>query len=219
MALNKSVGNMFTFVSHTHNPIKGKCEVGCTFCYMCRDGIVKKPPRLVAKELKDDLGQNNFIFVGSSIEMFGKNIDKEWILKVLEYCNRYDNKYLFQTKRPEILYEYEEYLPKRSVIGLSLSTNRDTSKINNALIPIDRVEWFNKCITKNKVISIEPILDFDLIEFVEMIKSINPKFVSIGADSKGHNLIEPTREKVDELIIKLKEFTEVKIKSNLARLK
>ncbi len=69
------------------------------------------------------------------------------------------------------------------------------------------------------LLTIEPILDFDLKEFVDMIRDINPKWVNIGADSQRHNLPEPTREKVDDLIKELKKFTEIKEKSNLKRLK
>lgn len=47
---------------------------------------------------------------------------------------------------------------------------------------------------------------------------INPKFVSIGADSKKHNLPEPSKEKIEALIRELSLFTEVKIKDNLRRL-
>lgn len=41
-------------------------------------------------------------------------------------------------------------------------------------------------------VSIEPILDFDLNVMIEWIKQLQPKFVSIGADSKRHNLPEPS---------------------------
>lgn len=29
MALNKSTGNMYAFVSYTYNPLKGECEHSC----------------------------------------------------------------------------------------------------------------------------------------------------------------------------------------------
>ena len=67
-------------------------------------------------------------------------------------------------------------------------------------------------------ISIEPILDFDLQVMVRWMVQIKPKFVSIGADSKHHNLQEPGKKKVESLIKELKKITEVKIKPNLKRL-
>jgi len=68
------------------------------------------------------------------------------------------------------------------------------------------------------MISIEPIMDFRILPFVRMIKQIKPKFVSIGADSQGHNLPEPSPEKVKRLIEELRKFTKVKIKPNLNRI-
>ena len=61
-------------------------------------------------------------------------------------------------------------------------------------------------------------MDFDLPELVQMIKDISPEFVSVGADSKGHNLPEPSGEKVSALIEELEKFSQVKQKDNLKRL-
>ena len=55
-------------------------------------------------------------------------------------------------------------------------------------------------------------------ELVEMIRRINPRFVSIGADSKRHGLPEPDPEKIRKLISTLRKFTEVREKDNLKRL-
>ncbi len=68
------------------------------------------------------------------------------------------------------------------------------------------------------MVSIEPIVAFDLTIFVGWIRQINPAFVSIGADSKGHNLIEPTAYQLKELISELSPITEIKLKKNLDRL-
>jgi hypothetical protein len=69
------------------------------------------------------------------------------------------------------------------------------------------------------MVSVEPIMDFDLDEFVILIRNCKPTFVSIGADSKGHHLSEPSYDKIRQLITRLGEFTEVREKSNLSRLK
>ena len=68
-------------------------------------------------------------------------------------------------------------------------------------------------------VTIEPILDFDLDDLLGLIKSANPKWVNIGADSKGHNLPEPNYLKVLNLVDGLRSFTEIRKKSNLDRLK
>jgi hypothetical protein len=51
-----------------------------------------------------------------------------------------------------------------------------------------------------------------------MIFEIHPSFVTIGADSKNHNLLEPHGEQVRQLLKRLGKFTEVRPKTNLKRL-
>lgn len=98
--LNESKGNMYNFVTHTWNTVKGACPHDCSYCYMKRFGN-QKPVRFDEKELKTDLGQGNFIFVGSSCDLFAESIPKKWINATLLQCYCYDNKYLFQSKNPE----------------------------------------------------------------------------------------------------------------------
>lgn len=68
------------------------------------------------------------------------------------------------------------------------------------------------------MVTIEPILDFDLEDFIQLIRSTSPEWVNIGADSKGHNLPEPSSVRVKQLIEAISKFTKVKIKSNLDRI-
>ena len=95
---------MYDFITHTWNTIKGECPHGCSYCYMKRWG---KQPTLHfdEKELKTDLGKGNFIFVGSSCDMFAESIPENWVnqtITKIEYDDPYNdkNKYLFQTKKP-----------------------------------------------------------------------------------------------------------------------
>ena len=96
--MNKQKGNMYHFVTHTWNPIKGTCPHGCSYCYMKR--FPQGKLRLDEKCLGDNLGKENFIFIGSSTDMWAEEIPEEWIKKVLEYTKKFPtNTYLFQTKR------------------------------------------------------------------------------------------------------------------------
>jgi DNA repair photolyase len=36
MPLNKSTGNLYEFVTHSWNPIQGKCPHDCSYCYVER---------------------------------------------------------------------------------------------------------------------------------------------------------------------------------------
>lgn len=82
MSLNKTKGNMYNFITHTWNPIKGKCLHDCTYCYMKRWGK-QASIHLDEQEMKTELGQANHIFVGSSCDLFAADIPDEWIVRVL----------------------------------------------------------------------------------------------------------------------------------------
>jgi len=212
MGLNKQTGNMYPFVTHTWNPIRGKCPHDCSYCYM----KVYPQPNLhfTEAEMKTNLGKGNFIFVGSSTDMWAKRVFVNWILDTLEHCCKFKNRYLFQSKNPQ---RFQGFLfPDDVVLGTTIETNRDYN-VSKAPYPWERMMAMTY-LDKPKMVSIEPIMDFDLDILPYWIKNIKPEFVSIGADSKGHNLPEPPAEKVQRLIEQLQKFTVVKIKSNLERI-
>jgi DNA repair photolyase len=221
--LNKSKGNMFDWVTHTWNTVKGRCLHDCSYCYMkiFPLGEIK----LDRKELLTDLGEANTIFVGSSCDMWANNVPEEWIRETLICCKKFPlNKYLFQTKNPKRMYELRNLIPKGSIIGVTMESNRYYQKIMGKSPTIeerrDYLKLLDECDREFKIaITIEPILDFDLQSFVyEIIAPCKPDFVNIGADSKGHNLPEPSKEKILELVNQLRKFTEIKEKHNLGRL-
>jgi len=208
---------MYEFITHTWNPIKGKCYHDCLYCYMKKWGE-QKPIHLDEKELKTDLGNNNFIFVCSGCDMFASDISHEWINRIIEYCKKYNNKYLFQTKNPTRI--YDGMLPDNSIICTTIETNRWYFNVmNNAPRPKYRAKslWLNIKEYK-KYITIEPIMDFDINTLLRWVKLCEPIQVNIGADSKGHNLPEPPKEKIFQLIEELEKFTKVHLKKNLNRL-
>lgn len=215
MGLNISKGDMYDWVTHTWNPIKGRCYHDCSYCYMKRWGQLN-PVHLDEKDLNTDLGKGNFIFVGSSCDMWAKDIPDEWINKVLEKCTD-ENKYLFQTKNPARLLDFP--LCEFSVVCTTIETNRWYPEImRNSPRPSERVDWIME-ISNDKYITIEPIMDFDLHDLIGMMILIDPKQINIGADSGRNNLPEPSKEKLMELIAALRDSgMNVKEKSNLKRL-
>lgn len=86
--LNPRKGDMYKFVNYTWNPIKGKCLHDCSYCYMKQINPNFNPPRLAEYELNTDLGCGRSIFIGSSTDMFAKDIPSKWIDRVLDYCHR-----------------------------------------------------------------------------------------------------------------------------------
>lgn len=222
MTLNKSNGNMYDFVSHTWNVIKGECPHGCEYCYMKRWGK-QNPLRFDEHELKTNLGAGRFIFVGSSCDMWADEIPSEWITKILVHCSGYDNRYLFQTKNPARFLQ-QTFSPIETSLRLldwvactTIETNRTYPQMGYAPIPLFRSSAMRQLKVK-KFATIEPIMDFDLREMVDLIRFANPEQVNIGADSGKNNLPEPPYEKVLELVAELSKFTVIAKKKNLARL-
>jgi len=210
-------------VSHTWNPVRGLCYHNCEYCYCKafekRLNKPQPPTYLDEKEFKTNLGHGNFIFVGSANDLFAEQIPKEWIVKTLDHCNKFDNRYFFQTKNPCRLSELTKYTELNSSICTTVETNRWYGVMGNALVTWIRADEFSKILgIKERYVTIEPILDFDLDMFVRIVKKCRPDQVNIGADSGHNNLPEPPKEKILELITELEKFTTVYQKSNLKRL-
>ena len=227
MSLNKSKGQMFGFVNYTWNAIKGLCLHACLYCFMLaldhrfnNLGVL----RLDEKEFCVNLGKDNFIFVGSSTDMWATNVPSEWITRVLDRCDEFDNRYLFQSKNPERFLEFINHpVMRKSVLSTTIETNRwDPDIMNMAPQPQDRANAMAAVAAHgvHTMVTVEPIMAFDLDELVAMIRACKPKQVNIGCNSiRQIQLPEPTREEVQALITELGAFTRVHIKSNAYVLK
>lgn len=223
MALNKSTGNMYPFVTNTWNTVKGKCPHSCQYCYMKKWGE-QSELHFDEKELKTDLGEGNFIFVGSSCDMWAEDIlQSHKILSfTLNHCTNYfKNRYLYQSKNPRKFCDYTSGFLYNDVVGTTIETNRIYPEMGNTPSPKDRSTEMSKIVKAklSTMVTIEPIMDFDLISMINLIKNCDPSWVNIGANTNHQvKLPEPAPGKIRDLIAALSEFTEVKIKKNLNRL-
>ena len=217
------MSNMYDWIDRTYNPLRGECPHKCGYCY-AKNSRVKKlytgEPRLIESVVNKSLGTGHFYFVGSMIDIFAEKIPSYTILKILEQCRKYENRYLFQSKNPWRFEEFRDDFPKDTVLGTTIETNRqypimgNTEDVTNRIWAMDRLsERFDVIVT------VEPLMDFDLPTMTNWILFCNPKWVNIGADSKKNNLPEPGPEKIRRLISELRGAgIEVKIKDNLKRL-
>ena len=219
---------MFGFVTHTWNAIRGDCWHDCIYCYMDpanNPNIDESDLHLEEKELSIGLGSDRFIFVGSSTDMFAKPVPSEHIVRVLDRCNEFNNCYLFQSKNPERFLEFIDHpvILSKSVLSTTIETNYWYPHImNNAPQPCDRASAMAAVAAHgvHTMVTVEPIMAFDLDELVAMIRACKPKQVNIGCNSiRQIQLPEPTREEVQALITELGAFTRVHIKSNAYVLK
>ena len=223
MALRKSRGNMYPWVSHTWNPIKG-CDFECDYCYV-KKAVSRGYDATVRIDMGDleetRIGKGKTIFVGSMADMWGPWVPKAWIEEVLTVCRVYaDNAYVFQSKNPKRFREFKFPHPVRTLLGTTIETDRYPKdfKTKAPSIP-ERVGAMMELYPMRRFITIEPIMDFDLSNLLRIVEMISPEFITIGADSKGHGLKEPEPEKVLKLLDGLNKMkVEIRQKSNLERL-
>lgn len=165
------------------------------------------------------LGKGKNIFVGHLTDIFSSLVPEEWINVIFHHCRQYDNKYIFQTKDPGNIFKFFS-LPPNSMVGTTIETNRFdlTKAYSKAPDPALRAMALHY-IPPPKFLTIEPILDFDVDEMLKLIETAEPSFINIGADSKGHGLIEPPADKIIRLIGFITMMgIEIREKSNLDRL-
>jgi hypothetical protein len=119
--------------------------------------------------------------------------------------------FLFLTKNPKRYLEFVELFPKNVVLGATLESNREY-EVSKAPSVLERYRSMEGLVFKNKLLCIEPIMDFDLGIFVKWIRDIRPSIVYVGYDNYGNSLCEPSRDKTEQLISELRAFTRVKTK-------
>lgn len=217
-------GNMYGDSVKQWNPFVG-CEFDCVYCRKSFQAQMKRQlhncmdcynyrPHFHSTRLRNYLPKtegDQFIFTCSSSDI--SFIKSPWmsyiILRIKELDDR---KFLIQTKQPNFFKQF--VFPDNVHLGITLETNRDIgySQISKAPLPTIRARNFLEVDHESKFVTIEPILDFDLDEFVFMLSLINPERIYIGYDTKKNNLKEPSLNKTNELIEELKKITTVKLK-------
>lgn len=216
--LRKQKGDMYEFVTHMWSPIRGKCSHDCSYCFMKIWGE-QLPLHLDDKDINTNLGSGKFVFVCHTCDMFAKDVPDIWIKRVLEKCSSCDNRYLFQSKNPKRFLDFISQYPANVLFGTTIETNREI--VESKAPPVSqRAMALSELSYKGfeTMVTIEPIFDFDLDDLVDLIVLATPEWVNIGADSKGHNLPEPSPAKVRDLVETLRKYTQIKLKRNLCRI-
>jgi DNA repair photolyase len=219
MALTKSKGNMYSWVSDLWSPIRG-CRFKCDYCYAKNYGYGDEV-HLNLEDLRTRLGRGKRIFVCHLSDMWGPWVSKEDIIKILYRCREYpENEYVFQSKNPARFKDFlSPYLEvKNNIVGTTIETNRYPEGFKTKAPSLESRVAEMKILNCRKFVTIEPIMVFQTYELERMIYDIRPEFVTIGADSKGHKLLEPAGDQIFELINRLSKFTEIRGKNNLERL-
>jgi len=127
----------------------------------------------------------------------------EQFRRILDVIQKHDDRtFLLQSKDPGRAFARSGItLPRNLLLGTTLETNRDTLSrmVAQAPPPSQRYQDFVNVEHKAKMVTIEPVLDFDHDELLDWIANIQPVMVWLGYDSKGCGLPEPSLDKVREL--------------------
>lgn len=239
--LTVSSGQMYNWVTHLWDALPF-CSHLCSYCYVKAFRELKATPEL--NYPFPLLGKKRKIFVCHMGDLFCDGVPDDMIYRVLDHCGKFENHYIFQTKNPARLLNFREQLQKLSVkrnvglfddvtvgdvIGITLGTTIETNRkdllsaLSVAPPPEERAYGISspalRSLNCKRFLTCEPLLDFDLPEFIKLIKICSPDFINLGADSKNHNIHEPSKDKVNQLIKAIKGMgIEIKIKANLDRI-
>ncbi len=204
----------------TWNPFKG-CSFDCTYCVPSFQRLAKMQKCEQCKtytphehpERLDRIPDGKMIFVCSSGDI--SFCDPEYTRRIFMAMQddmpshpRDIHKmrwWYLQSKRPEYFAQFfEDELPPQIMLGTTLETNRDEGydDISKAPPPQERWDQFRGLVWALKTITVEPVMDFDLQEFAEMIVQIMPLWVWLGYNSTRHAapIPEPPHWKVRSLI-------------------
>jgi len=204
-------GNMYYGVK-PYNPFVG-CLNGCIYCkpsfvrqvrrvYYCQGRKCRKCFDFVPHEHPERLllpvptGKVIWPCAHGDIAFADPSFIRQIIIKTQRYP---DKTFYWQSKNPLRFAQYLNDFPKSNTILLTtLETNRDEGygKISKAPLPSIRYNDFKNLNWDRKVLTIEPILEFDHDIFLSWIKDVNPEAIWIGYNSKPKSvqLPEPPKE-------------------------
>jgi uncharacterized Fe-S cluster-containing radical SAM superfamily protein len=200
----------------TWNPFKG-CEFDCTYCtptfklqakrqkHSCNDCYQYVPHE--HPERLNQIPSTETIFVCGNADI--SFCDPAYTEKIINSINKHNKSkpgktFYFQSKRPEYFEPFLDRFPDNVILLTTLETNRDQGydKISKAPKPSERFGQLRSLKYLRKVVTVEPVMDFDLDIFSGWITSLEPEYVWLGYNSrpKQIDIPEPSKDKVKKLV-------------------
>ena len=185
---------MFPFINKTWNPVGGKCQIKCSYCWarkLIKTYNMQKyvgEARLFPQELRKTFSENDVVFVSDMRDLFEPNVPTNMIQAVLDFIQKSPATFLLLTKNPRRYLEFK--LPANCIAGATIETDvgLDDRFISMRLMHHPR-----------KMIAIEPIMEFTP-DFQQKLFGIFPEFVAVGYDNYNNHLDEPELEDTEALI-------------------
>lgn len=210
---------MFPFITGTVNPLCGKCDFECAYCWARK--IVKNykiskysgPVSLDNNVMANPKLKGSFIFFVDMLDLFSYSVPEKIIRETLRIPQEFqDKKFLLLTKNPTRYLEVIDDIPRNCYLGATIESDCHYPTISKAPEQKKRLESMKQLRDVTDLplfICAEPILNFNSY-FIESIIDIEPWAVAVGYDNYNHKLPEPPIKKTEELINAL-EHVEIKV--------
>ncbi len=215
--------NMYPLSVYQFNPFVG-CKFDCVYCRNSFQAQAKRQKHRCMKCYKFEphehperldqplpkTGYMQFIFTCSMGDV--NFCSTEFLEEIVAKIKRnYYKTFLIQSKNPKT-FERVQW-PDNVILGTTIETNfpdfgEDSiyHDITKAPSPSERYESLMVIKHALKMVTIEPVLEFNLGVMLMYIRNIKPCMVFLGYDSKKNNLPEPPIEKVKELVWELEKL-------------
>lgn len=204
--------NMYQLSTKQWNPFAG-CKHNCTYCGSSFQAQLKRyakkncqecykfKPHAHPERLDQSLPKTKFMqFIFTCANGDIAFCPTPYLEQITDRIRNESNKtFLIQSKNPKTFNRIE--FPPNVILGTTIETNRDDiyKGIATAPPPSQRYKDFLSVNHPLKMVTIEPVIDFDMDVMLKWVKDINPCMVWLGYDSKNNHLPEPALEKVKQL--------------------
>ena len=180
------------------NPVKGLCPVACSYCYarrMYKRYHWNETIRFEHATFLRELGQihkPSRIFVGSTMDLFGDWVQKEWmeqILDVVKYLKQHT--FIFLTKRPAGMAQWS--FPDNCWVGVSMT---EPFPVTFPLKHLAAVQ------AKVKFVSFEPLLEWGYLSRIgESLERAGVNWVIIGQQTPVSKKTAPEPAWVQDILV------------------
>lgn len=199
----------------TWSPFKG-CRFHCVYCVpsfqlqskrrkpYCGECYNYEPHCHEERLTKIPSAPIIFVCGGADISFCPPQFTRRIIEAVAKHKPRKDKTFYFQSKRPAYFEQFLSLFPPNVVLLTTLETNIDEGykAISKAPLPTVRYRQFKDLDYPRKVVTIEPVMDFDEDVFPKWIVALKPEYVWLGLNSKPEalELPEPSPKKLRKLV-------------------
>ena len=222
--------NMYQLSAKQWNPFAG-CKHNCTYCGSTFQAQLKRyakkncqecyvfEPHTHPERLTQSLPKTKFMqFIFTCANGDVAFCPTQYLEQILDRISNESGKtFLIQSKNPKTFNRV--VFPSNVILGTTIETNRDNiyKGIATAPPPSQRYKDFLSVEHPLKMVTIEPVIDFDLDVMLKWMKDVNPCMIWLGYDSKKNHLPEPELDKVKELYWELGRAGYVVILKNVKR--